>query len=151
MNETKQNIVIVGIGNEIRCDDAIGIVVGKRLADSLACDFIEETSVDLSLIDLFEKYEKVILIDSVKTGGKVGTLYEIPIADLPGKKAISAHSRDFHSLIYIAKNNGVAVESRVLFFAIEIFKNNEFGENLSPDLASQIPVIEEEIRKIIIS
>jgi hydrogenase maturation protease len=145
MSEKKANIAIIGIGNSIRRDDAVGIVVAKRLAEKLDRDFFEETSVDISLLDLFDRYDKLVLIDSIKSGGPVGSLFEVELKNLPEKKLASAHSRNLLSLIGLARNIGIELDTRLRFFVIEVFYNNEFDENISPELFEKIPSIEKEI------
>ncbi|MBU7031952.1 MAG: hydrogenase maturation protease [Theionarchaea archaeon] len=58
-------ILILGIGNPILTDDAVGILVARQLHDN-GID-VEELAVGgLSLLDYMVGYDKVIVIDAVK-------------------------------------------------------------------------------------
>ncbi|RKZ29657.1 hypothetical protein DRQ36_07955 [bacterium] len=127
------NIAIIGIGNTIRMDDAAGIIIGKRIAEILETDFFEETTVDPGLLDLIDKYELVVLVDSIKTGRNLpGTLFEFSVETL-GKPqtGFGPHRRNLPAVIELARNAGIDVDRKLKIYAIEILENSQFGENLT--------------------
>jgi len=70
-------ILILGIGNPILTDDAVGILVARQL-HGIGID-VEELAVGgLSLLDYMVGYDKVIVVDAVKRTGAH--------SDLPGEE-----------------------------------------------------------------
>jgi hypothetical protein len=62
--------LVLGLGNDILADDAIGLLAVRALRPSLddAVD-VEETSVHgVALLDLLTGYDHAVLIDAVRTG-----------------------------------------------------------------------------------
>ena len=64
---------VIGIGNLDRCDDAAGLLVAQRLR-RLNVDAYEFQGEALSLVDLFEDCDRVILVDAVVTGKPPGSI-----------------------------------------------------------------------------
>lgn len=85
-------VLIVGIGNPDRGDDAVGLAVAERLVD--------DGSVMLSsgdptkLIAAWEERRWVIVVDAVSTGQPVGTVTVVELLDesIPSGVAHSSHS-----------------------------------------------------------
>ncbi len=76
------SVLVIGIGNEYRSDDAVGL----EIADSLSkleienCNIQRSSGEGIALINLWEDYEHVILIDAVKSGSKNGTIHKIDLS-----------------------------------------------------------------------
>jgi hydrogenase maturation protease len=71
-------ILLVGIGNEYRCDDSIGLHVIRALRErKLPNTIIVESNGDgAELIEMFGLVRMAILIDAVSSGGIPGTIYQ---------------------------------------------------------------------------
>jgi hydrogenase maturation protease len=70
-------MLIIGIGNRYRSDDAVGLMVAQRLR-ALVSDQIrvlETESADTGLLDVWKDAETVILIDAMQSGAEPGTVY----------------------------------------------------------------------------
>src|SRR5713226_4196460 len=70
-------ILVIGIGNEYRSDDGVGLVVARELrAKNLPDMLIIECNGDgAALIEAWEAASTVILIDAASSGAKPGTIY----------------------------------------------------------------------------
>ena len=70
-------ILIVGIGNEYRSDDGVGLVVARELqARELPHILATERSGDgTELMEIWNTADTAILIDAVASGAKPGTIY----------------------------------------------------------------------------
>jgi hydrogenase maturation protease len=70
-------IVLIGIGNEYRSDDGVGLAVIRALkAQELPDTLLLECSGDgAELMEMWSTARKVILIDVVSSGTKAGTIY----------------------------------------------------------------------------
>jgi hydrogenase maturation protease len=96
-----QNIVILGIGNILFCDEGFGVRVIERLYETY--DFPENVSVvdggvlGLNLLGIMSEADHLIVIDAIKNKGKPGTLYRLERDSLPGRirTKSSLHEVDF--------------------------------------------------------
>ncbi len=71
-------MLVIGVGNRMRCDDGAGPVVLDRLA-ALAPQNLEteEVAGDCArLIDLWEGRGRVIVVDATQSGAEAGTVIE---------------------------------------------------------------------------
>lgn len=80
-------ILVIGIGNEYRADDAVGILLARRLkALNLPhVQVIEQSGEGAALIDTWESSRAplVILIDAVSSGAAPGTIYRLDVNKEP--------------------------------------------------------------------
>ena len=72
-------ILVIGVGNPYRNDDAVGLVVARRLkAQGLeGVTVLEHSGEGLSLMEAWQGAQAVILIDAVHAGAAPGALYRI--------------------------------------------------------------------------
>lgn len=78
-------VLIVGYGNEMRGDDALGRVAARHLACSLAgeagIDVLDVHQLTPDLAEKLQAYERVIFVDAC-AGEEAGQLYEQAVAPL---------------------------------------------------------------------
>jgi hydrogenase maturation protease len=97
--ETKT--LICGFGNSLRRDDGLGAYVIDQLAEQELPDYITlrdfGTSGFRAALEMGD-YDRVIVIDAIRAGGKPGTLYRMVLNhenivsnNLPGSFVISMH------------------------------------------------------------
>jgi hydrogenase maturation protease len=107
MNE---KIAIVGVGNLLLGDEGFGVHVINKLKD---CRLPENVKVyecgtgALSLLNVLEGFEKAIILDAVKLGGKPGTVYSFKLDEDELNdglmKILSLHELNFAIAIKIGK------------------------------------------------
>ncbi len=75
--QNKHSILIIGIGNTYRGDDAIGLRVAQDIKkEALVHVTVSEQSGDgATLMESWENVDTVILVDAVYSGGNFGTIY----------------------------------------------------------------------------
>jgi len=96
-----QNIVILGIGNILFCDEGFGVRVVEALLERY--DFPENVSVvdggvlGMNLLGVMSEADHLIVIDAVKNRGKPGSLHRLERKDLPERirAKSSLHEVDF--------------------------------------------------------
>jgi hydrogenase maturation protease len=68
--------LIIGIGNEYRSDDAVGLVVARRLKERLAdsVTILEQSGDGAALMEVWRGAETVIIIDAMMSGAAPGTI-----------------------------------------------------------------------------
>ena len=80
----KQNeypIIIVGIGNTYRSDDAVGLRIAKDIKKKSPdhVNVIEQSGEGTSLMDSWKDADTVILIDAVHSGTQPGTIHRFDV------------------------------------------------------------------------
>ena len=101
-------ILLIGIGNEYRCDDSIGLHVIRALKErKLPETIIVESSGDgAELIEIFSSVRMAILIDAVSSGGNPGTIYQFDahIQPIPARLSFqSTHAFGVSEAIELAR------------------------------------------------
>ena len=88
-----QKVLVVGIGNEYRGDDGIGVVIARKIREKCPSSVCvkEESGEGAALMEAWRGYESVILVDAVSSGSPPGTIVTIDA----GKKKVPA--KLFHS------------------------------------------------------
>ena len=78
-------ILVIGVGNEFRGDDAVGIWVARQLAQSAPprVAVIEQRGEGADLMDAWQGAEMVLLIDAASSGAKPGTIHRFTAHQAP--------------------------------------------------------------------
>jgi hydrogenase maturation protease len=79
MSCRKSSVLVIGVGNAYRGDDAIGLVVARRLKKR-ALDHVkvlEESGEGAALMESWKDAGTVILIDAVHSGAMPGTIHRL--------------------------------------------------------------------------
>jgi hydrogenase maturation protease len=83
------NTLVIGIGNEFRCDDGVGLSVARRIAEQHipGVNVLEENGEGTTLMDRWNGADAVIIIDAVSSGLPPGTLhrYDANTEDIPAQ------------------------------------------------------------------
>jgi len=78
-------VLVLGVGNAYRGDDAVGLVVARRLQEdpldgvTIVCTAGEGTA----LLALWQDTDAVVLVDAVWTGARPGTLHRFELSTQP--------------------------------------------------------------------
>jgi hydrogenase maturation protease len=72
-------ILVIGVGNAYRRDDAVGLLVAQRLRlqSSDRVNILEESGEGAALMEAWKGAEAVILVDAVQSGAKPGTIHRL--------------------------------------------------------------------------
>jgi hydrogenase maturation protease len=146
----EQNIstLVLGIGNPILSDDAVGIRIAQRLELTRPSINVEQTNeAAIALLDLITDYDKLIIIDSIKTKqGKAGELYKLTLEDFrPNNDFTSSHGMDIATAFEVGKSLGCRMPQTVSIYAIEVKDNENFSEQCTPEITERIPSLAEQI------
>lgn len=79
MSPRKSNILVIGIGNAYRNDDAIGLIIARRLKKRVLdhVKVLEENGEGTALMESWKDANTVILIDAVHSGAMPGTIHRL--------------------------------------------------------------------------
>ena len=152
MTESRETrTLILGIGNAYRGDDRAGIEVVRRLGRQLPMvDLREVTGDGAEIIDAMAGYERAVVIDASRSGGRPGTVTEFDVSRdrLPVRYfSYSTHAFGLAEAIEVARAIG-RIPSRLTVFAIE-GERFEAGEPLSESVQRGIGSTIEKIEKIV--
>lgn len=149
----KKNLIL-GIGNDILTDDGIG----PRLIDLIqkSCsfkntDFFSTTLGGLEILEFIIGYEKVIFIDAIRTEkGIPGSVNFFNLSDFQETLHLSnLHDISFLTAIDLGKTLGFKIPEDMRIIAIEIVEDKVFSKEFSPEIENQLPVILENVKKLI--
>jgi len=129
-------IVVIGVGNEYRGDDATGLIAVRRLRESLGDRVIcrEENGEGTALIEAWKEADAVILVDATHSGLPPGTLHRFDVAaqSLPTTLlCYSTHAFGVAEAIELARALG-QLPARFVVYGIE-GKNFTAGSDLSAE------------------
>ena len=144
------NTLILGIGNPILTDDRVGIEIARKLKEEKPeLEVVETSEAGITLLDLIVGYNKLIIIDSIKTEkGKPGDLYKLELEDLkPAKDFSSSHGIGIATAFELGKGLGYRIPKYTSIYAVEIKDNTTFGEKCTREVKERIPFIAKQIIK----
>ena len=140
--------IILGLGNPILTDDAVGIKIAQKLKEeNPKLEVIETSEAGIALLDLITGYDKLIIIDSIKNEpGKPGELYKLGLEDLkPAKDFLSSHGIGIATAFELGKGLGYKMPKFVSIYAVEMKDNTTFGERCTEEVEEKIPFIVKQI------
>jgi hydrogenase maturation protease len=142
----KRKIIIYGLGNPYRCDDAVGIKIAEQLKNLLNDPrvTIRSGSVDgLTMLDEIRGYERVIIIDSIKTAdGTPGDIYRTSVDPSDASSSVSlSHGISFLTALRMGARFGYDMPRQIELFTVEIADNESFTEECTQPVREKIPVL----------
>ncbi len=140
--------LILGIGNPILTDDGVGIKIAQRLKEeNPELEVMETSEAGITLLDLVAGYDRLIIIDSIKTGqGKPGELYKLGLEDLkPTVDFLPSHGINIATAFELGQKMGYKMPKYISLYAVEIKSNLTFGEECTEEVRERIPPIARQI------
>jgi len=146
--------LLLGMGNPILCDDAVGIrlagAVAERLGPRPGLDVLEECSVGgLNLVEVFAGYDRVVVLDSIMTAdGVPGTWYTFDARSLRETLNLrNVHDTNFATALQLGRTMGTALpaDDEIRVFAVEVADTATFSETMSEALEAAFPELVAEI------
>lgn len=145
MSFSRQPYLVVGIGNEYRADDSIGIRIADQIkkAGLSHVDIVEGISDGTSLIDLWQERRKVWIIDCVISGNPPGTIfrYEALKEPIPEKLfgKLSTHAFSLTEAIDLGRTIN-QLPRGIIVYGIE-GKNIQTGGAVTPAVRDSANVV----------
>jgi len=138
-------MIVIGLGNEFRHDDAVGLIAARRLRENGFT--AEEYEGDVAtLIDRWRGADGLILMDAVSSGAVPGKLHRLDVSASPLPRELfksSTHALGLAEAIELSRALGT-LPSRVLVFGVEA-RDFTAGVGLSPEVEGVLPVLVEEV------
>lgn len=130
--------VIVGVGNEFRSDDTVGLLVARNLKKLLPNVDIYENDGDVTnLLSIFQKSDKVIIIDAAigNSTHSLGEIKEIILTEETNFldfEILSSHSFNLLQVLRLGKQ--LAILPKKIYLYLIFSKNFSFGTELSEEV-----------------
>lgn len=152
--------MILGIGNPILTDDALGLLITRRLYRDLpgryrdSLDFIEENTCGINLLDSIAGYTGVCFIDSfISESHAPGTCLDFDLNSREIRRYhrfFKSHGLGLADLWELGRKLGLAIPGECLILGIVAGDLEHFGEGLSAELSEMFDdIMKVVIRKII--
>lgn len=132
------DLVVIGCGNLLRGDDAVGSIAIRELWERGVPDgvrLIDGGTAGMDVAFMMRGARRVVIIDAAQTGATPGTVYRVPaaeVAQLPPLEGLHTHAfRWDHALAFGTWLLGPELPSDIEVFLIEI-TSTEPGEPLTP-------------------
>ncbi len=137
-------ILLLGLGNDILTDDAIGLRVVRHLAGELhGHPHIEAratTEMGLALLDHVAGREKVLLVDAIQTGQvPPGSLLELDPTAWVNHTGRNPHFLGVGETLALGRQLGLPMPQQVKILAIEVADPFTLGTTLTPALQAALP------------
>jgi len=136
MSASIPRVLVLGLGNDILTDDAIGLRVveaaRERLAGEPDIEVKTTTEMGLALLDEIADRESVVLVDSVQTGeASPGKIHEIDSLDLSRVLTTAPHFLGIGETLALGKTLGLAMPMNVRIIAIEVADPYTLGTKMT--------------------
>jgi hydrogenase maturation protease len=141
-------VLVLGLGNDILCDDAIGLRVVRRVgellepADAPVISVTETEEMGLCLLDHIVGRRDLVLVDSIQTGkSPPGHLHEICADDLKRLVGSPPHFLGIGETLALGRQLGLAMPERVRILAIEVAEPHLLSTAMTPALEAALPAL----------
>ncbi|HEY1348146.1 MAG TPA: hydrogenase maturation protease [Ktedonobacteraceae bacterium] len=134
--------LVIGIGNEYRGDDALGLVVARMLRARTegSVRVVESAGDCTTLLETWKQARKVLLVDAVLSGARPGTIHRFDVSAraIPsGCVLASTHAFGLADTLALAHIMG-QLPPDVLVYGLE-GERFAVGEGLSPAVQHALP------------
>jgi hydrogenase maturation protease len=152
VTEQSSRILVLGLGNDILGDDAVGLLAARRLRASLPAtvEALESAGAGLDLLDVLEGYDRALILDAIATGEHPpGTVLEFGAADFEKVIAPSPHFAGLPELLQMARQLAIPFPATLSVLACEVADPYQIREGLSPSVADALPALVARARQIL--
>ena len=145
-------ILILGLGNELLCDDAIGVKLAlefEYLYKSPDIHFRTSCNGGLDIVETLSGYKHVIIIDAIKTqDGIPGNIYHFTPDDFKDTLHVSSfHDISFLTALKFASFIDIEIPEDIHMLAIEIAEDMLFSDQFSEPIQKKYGTIRNQINK----
>jgi hydrogenase maturation protease len=152
MSASLRRVLVLGLGNDILTDDAIGLRVveaaRERLAGEPDIEVKTTTEMGLALLDEIADRESVVLVDSVQTGeASPGKIHEIDSLALSRVLTTAPHFLGIGETLALGKTLGLAMPMNVRIIAIEVADPYTLGTKMTPAVEQAVAPATERVAR----
>jgi len=141
-NTSEHNrILVLALGNDIMGDDAVGLLAARRLADRVknGVDIMEALVAGFALMDLFEGYDKMLLLDTIVSGRLApGSVVEFSATDFVRQYSLSPHFASLGEILELAKRIEIQFPLEIRIVAMEVKDPFILREGVSAEVSQNL-------------
>jgi len=147
------NAAVIGLGNSLRRDDGIGVVVLESLFNDYKqsdIDYLNFGIASFDLIHRLENYNTVLLIDGIDAGLAAGELKIFSLDEasfLQKDGAVSSHELNLKDIFRLT--GGLGIKAKIYVAGIQV-QDTGFGESLTQPLKDKLPQLAKQINEFIV-
>lgn len=137
----EDRLLVMGVGNYLMGDEGVGIHAVQKLIAAGLPDFVDVVdggTGGFHLLEFFEKYRKIILVDATLDGNKAGTIRLIKpkyAADFP--KSMSTHDIGLRDMMTSLQLLDKLPEIHLFVVSIEYIQQQ--GVEMTPEVEAAMP------------
>lgn len=146
--------LLLGLGNPVLRDDAVGIRLVRRLKPRLegiaGLHVIEDCSLGgLNLLEVTAGYERLVIVDAIRlSGAEAGEWVYFTAERLRETRHLSSvHDVNFATALELGRRLGLALaaDGEIHIFAVAVLDDRTFSETMSEALERELPRLVEEL------
>jgi hydrogenase maturation protease len=146
--------LVLGLGNDILSDDAVGLILARRLAEELSgidgVEVRETMEMGLALLDFLVDCDAVLILDAIQTGQvPPGTLHEVDPQGLGALTGRTPHFVGVGETLALGRQLGFRMPDRVTVLAVEVEDPFTLGTRMTPAVADAVPRVMERALAVI--
>lgn len=148
--------LFLGIGNAQRGDDALGPFVANQLLDDIALkkagvDILDHGGEGVSLMDLWQDQDLVVVVDAMKSGAKTGTVAFFDAVREPLQDSVFHYSSHLFGLAEAVEMARALdrLPKKLFILGVE-GKTFDFGKGFSPSVKKALPSVVEKAKALLL-
>jgi hydrogenase maturation protease len=152
-----KQIIVLGIGNPCRGDDAAGCAVVERLRARLpkaSAELRQAGLGGLALMEAMVGYQRAFLVDAFTTGARPGTVFEFDCGTLAEhlaetRNTASGHDGTLGEALRAGQALGLQLPREIRLWGIEAGSLESFAERLTPPVELAVEQVADRIEQIL--
>ncbi|OHD68706.1 MAG: hypothetical protein A2W19_12900 [Spirochaetes bacterium RBG_16_49_21] len=138
-----RRVLILGIGNLLKSDDGLGVHIIRYMEESAVTlpdgvELLDGGTAGFDLLGLIEDYDKIVIVDALKTDDKPGSIYRFtPEHAVETRSRFSLHEVGIMEVIRVLKIMDRNPE--IEFVGIVPENIRDIDINISPAVKESIP------------
>jgi hydrogenase maturation protease len=145
LNASTARTLILGLGNPILRDDAVGLHVARQVRADLGSDpnleVVEESVGGLRLMERMIGFDRAIVIDALRSGAAPGTVVTLDARTMRTQHSASSHDVNLPTALALGRRSGARLpaDDQIVIIAVEVVDVETFGEELTEAVAAAVP------------
>jgi len=141
---SEPSVRVLGLGNEILADDALGILVAREVKRRFggAAEVVESSDAGFNLLDQLLDASRLVVVDTILTGAsRPGTIHVYLGDRLAPTTGLSPHFIGLFEVLAVARELELRTPREVTIVAVEAADCFTVGGDMQADVAAAIPVV----------
>jgi len=150
--ESEQDTIrVLGLGNEILADDAVGILAAREAGRRLSgrAGVVCSRAAGFDLLDDLLGVSRLVVVDAIVTGAKPGTVHLFTADRFRPLPGVAPHLLGIFDVLAVAERLRLPVPRETTVIAVEAADCTTVGGPMHPDVVAAIPVVADWIEQFL--